>query len=96
MNKNIIKTIKIDLAGTEVEVTPLQAKELHAALGSLLGLDKPAIKFVERNTVRDPLPGYPWYWPYQTFTQTLNAIEFPEPLKVTYSGSTGSALVKIL
>ena len=34
----IIKTITIDIAGTEVEVTPEQAKNLHEALGDLLGV----------------------------------------------------------
>ena len=38
--KNIIKTITIDIAGTEVEVTPSQARALHDALTELLGLPK--------------------------------------------------------
>ena len=38
--KNIIKTITIDVAGTEVEVTPSQARALHDALTELLGLPK--------------------------------------------------------
>lgn len=38
MNNGIIKTIKIEIAGVEVEITPQQAKDLHQALGDLLGV----------------------------------------------------------
>jgi hypothetical protein len=69
MKDKIIKTITIQIAGVEVEVTPQQAKDLHGALGDLLGLDKPK-QIIERETVRDRR--YP-YWPYITKTYTYGS-----------------------
>jgi hypothetical protein len=92
MSKEIIKKIVIDLAGTEVTVTPLQAKALHAALAELLGLDKP--KVVEREVYRDRYP----YWPYPTITKTIDFTgtkDFPQPMKVWYATDSQTAMVKV-
>lgn len=89
MSKNIIKTIKIDIAGTEVEVTPEQAKQLHAALAGLLGLDKPA-KVIEKEVVRDR------YYPYRPFYYQTGTIDTSnQPFKIWYSSADSSARLQI-
>lgn len=40
-NDNIIKKITINVAGTDIDVTPLQAKNLYDALADLLKIDRP-------------------------------------------------------
>jgi len=54
--ENIIKKITINIGGTEVEVTPKQAKNLHEALGELLG--------VNQITVKEYVPYRPYVYPY--------------------------------
>jgi hypothetical protein len=92
MSKNIIKTIKIEIAGTEVEVTPEQAKSLHAALAGLLGLDSP--KIVEKEVWRDRY--YP-YWPYQGVTWTTYGTANPTNPNwtVSYLADSSSASLQI-
>ena len=88
--KDIIKKIVIDIAGTEIAVTPQQAKALHFALQELLGLDKPNTKIIERETIRDRWPlQWPAYW--GTFTKTIDTSDtYPQPLKIWYHSGTAT------
>lgn len=95
-NKNIIKTITIDIAGTEVEVTPEQAKNLQEALTELLGLNKPT-KVIEKEVVRDRYYPTP-YWPYRQITWSgSGTAQNPEINKwtVSYAAPNANAMVKI-
>lgn len=86
MSDKIIKKITINIAGTDVEVTPQQAKNLHEALGDLLGLNKPAYN-VAPIVIRDrPI------WPYPTITWTSNGTSGHSPYidrwQVNYNGNS--------
>lgn len=61
--KNIIKKITINIGGVDVSVTPEEAKNLHEALGNLLGLDKSPIIIKEKEYV----PYQPYIWPYKPY-----------------------------
>jgi len=88
MKNNIIKTITIDIAGTEVVVTPEQAKNLHLALAELLGLDKePVQKVVERHYDRSP-----YYPPYRW---TTGIATFPNDWKISYTNGTGNVNLSV-
>lgn len=57
--ENIIKKITIDIADTEIEVTPKQALALYEALGELL--NQPKEKVIEKHVYERPW--YPrWQW----------------------------------
>ena len=93
--KQIIKTITIEIAGVEVEVTPQQAKDLHGALGDLLGLNKPQ-QVIEKQVIRD---NFHPYWPYRQLIwfDGLNGTGSPnsDRLRVTYSDATNNARLSI-
>lgn len=79
-SEKIIKKITIDIAGTEVEVTPQQAKNLHEALSELLGLDKPeAVKHIHHYDR--------WYWPYTSPYYYSNS---SSGMKLTSGASSGN------
>ncbi len=90
MNNQIIKTIKIEIAGVEVEVTPEQARNLQSALIDLLGM-RPA-EIVEK------LVWYP-YWTYPTYTYTVQnlpgSINTGERYAVNYLAENEQAKVSI-
>lgn len=82
MGKEIIKKITINLAGTEVEVTPKQARELHDALQELLGIKaKETIVKYE---------WYPHYWYTPAYSGTMTTTANPNPIPFWYSSTSGS------
>jgi hypothetical protein len=87
--KDIIKEITIEIAGTEVSVTPQQARNLHEALTELLGLSQPPQKIVE-HVYRDR-----WY-PYWTWgSSSIGGTTVDNTWTVSYQGSTGSANLSV-
>lgn len=93
-DKNIIKTITIDIAGTDVKVTPQQAKDLHEALSQLLGLNAP------KEVVREVHYNRPYYWPHRWQTWSLGAQSgtiggTSDNWNVSYQASTANALLQV-
>ena len=94
-NENIIKKITINIAGVDVDVTPEQAKNLHEALGDLLGLNKTPV------VVKEYIPYQPYVWPYpQPFwysnptwygTSGINSGEYI----VQYSHTSGEVILNV-
>jgi hypothetical protein len=60
-DKNILKTITLDIEGKEIKLTPDQAKKLHEALAELFA--------PKEKTVGVP---YPIYYPYRIWWQDNN------------------------
>lgn len=60
-DKNILKTITLDVEGKEIKLTPDQAKKLHEALAELFA--------PKEKTVTVP---YPVYYPYRVWWQDSN------------------------
>jgi hypothetical protein len=95
MKDRIIKTITIEIAGVEVEVTPQQAKDLHRALSELLGLDKPQ-QIIEKEVIRDHYHNP--YWPYITKTWPSSGTAGNpniDRFRVTYSSENANARLAI-
>lgn len=104
--ENIIKTIKIEIAGVEVEVTPLQAKNLHEALAGLLGLDKPPV--TEKHVHHYDRYWYPTWQPTWYLSGTGTITRSPsttvttasvlrlDGCDVTYNTSTSTANLSVL
>lgn len=91
-NEKIIKKICIEIGGVEVEVTPEQARQLHDALGSLLGLDKPAPVVYSPPVIIRERPWYPT-WTYSG-TQPI----WPNGTSggsVSYSATNSTARLKL-
>lgn len=76
----IIKSIKLEIAGKEIELTVGEAKELHAALGELLAQPQPII-----------YPTYPTYpaWPYGGTWISAKDDPAHDKWKITYTNDTG-------
>ena len=62
MSKEIVKKITISIGGTEVEVTPKQARELRDVLAELLGLEAKETIVIHE--------WYPRYWYYPAYPTT--------------------------
>ena len=77
MSKEIVKKITISIGGTEVEVTPKQARELHNVLAELLGLEAK-----ETIVIHEWYPRY-WYYPAYPTYPTINP--------TWYTSTTGSS-----
>ena len=77
MSKEIVRKITISIGGTEVEVTPKQARELHNVLAELLGLEAK-----ETIVIHEWHPRY-WYYPAYPAYPTINP--------TWYTSTTGSS-----
>ena len=96
MKDKMIKKITIEIAGIEIEVTPQQAKDLHAALQELLGLNKPT-QIVEKEVIRDRWhPYWPYYYKTMTWPETGTAANpYPNKWTVTYHSTDSTAKVLV-
>lgn len=94
MKNQIIKKITIEIGGTEVDVTPEQARDLHEALGKLLNVAAPT-QIIEKHHY-DHRPRQ-IYWPYVGPTWTSGGAMAPTPAdKWTITcKSTGNASLQV-
>ncbi|MDQ3920420.1 MAG: hypothetical protein M3348_18305 [Acidobacteriota bacterium] len=69
MDDKIIKRIELDIEGVGINLTPEQARKLHAALAELLGVkpEKEVVRVIERT-----YPYWPWYQPSITISAGHN------------------------
>lgn len=77
-----VKSIKIDIGGKEIEVSPKEAEELHAALGKVCGLGNSDFSPIVIREVLEPpkYRGSYWYgnpstsdsWAYRQFMDYKN------------------------
>jgi hypothetical protein len=94
MNKeNIIKKITISIGDTEAEVTPEQARKLHAALSELLNI-QPPVQTIEKHIHHHDRP---WF-PYITWPSTIRVgtpIQDPNKWKINYLSGTCTANLQV-
>lgn len=87
--KNIIKKITINIGGIDVNVTPEEAKNLHEALGNLLGLDKSPIIIKEKEYI----PYQPYTWPYTPYWYSSS--KSSGGYTIQYSQTTGDVKLNV-
>ena len=84
MSKEIVKKITISIGGTEVEVTPKQARELHNVLAELLGLEAKETIVIHE--------WYPRYWCYPAYpAYPTTDPTYPTTDPTWYTSTAGSS-----